>query len=103
MAKYFKTGLPPGPKAKSGGTPVTRNEKRGKGMQFVLYMRKGTKDVIRKAADASNQRMSGYIKWKVLEAIAKERECSVKDLIPKSEFDELLRTRGRSVGNWEAV
>jgi|SRR5579872_453628 len=91
---YIKTGLP-GPKAKSGGTLMTRNAKRGKSMQIMVYVRAKTKEVIVRAANASGQRVSNYMKQKVLEAIAKEQGRSVEDIIPKSEFEELQRSRGR--------
>jgi hypothetical protein len=78
---------------------MTRNAKRVKSMQIMVYVRPKTKEVIVRAANASGQRVSNYMKQKVLEAIAKEKGGGVEDLIPKSEFEELQRSRGRKVEN----
>jgi hypothetical protein len=98
-AYYKKSGKPPGPKARIGGTLMKRNEEVGRSMQIMVYVRTKTKEVIVKAADAAGQRVSNYIKWTVLETVAKEKNCKVEDLIPKSEFEELQRSRGRRTGN----
>lgn len=95
-AAYVKTGLPPGPKARSRGTKMER----GKATQVMVYPRMKTKDVIVKAANSSGQRMSGFIINAVLEKIARDKNCTIESLIPKNEFEELQRVRGRSTADF---
>lgn len=96
-AAYQKTGLPPGPKARSRGTPMER----GQSLQFMVYLRPKQKDVIRKAADAAGQRMSNFIKQTVLKAIADEQGVPLQDILPKHEYEEMQRTRGRSTADFD--
>ena len=95
-AAYIKTGLPPGPKARSRGTKMER----GKATQIMIYPRMKTKDVFVKESNAAGQRMSNWIIQAGLEKAAARQGCSVEDLIPKNEFEELQRVRGRSVSGF---
>jgi hypothetical protein len=94
--KYIPTGKPPGPKPRSQGTPMER----GKALQVMVYIRPKTKDVIAKYANTTGKRMSNLLATALLKEIAQERKCSVEDLIPQNELEELQRVRGRSVGDF---
>jgi hypothetical protein len=91
--KYIPTGRPSGPKPRSQGTPMER----GKALQVMVYIRPKTKDVIAKYANANGKRMSNLLATALLKEIAQEKKCSVEELIPKNELEELQRVRGRSV------
>jgi len=94
--KYIPTGKPPGPKPRSRGTKMAR----GKATQVMIYPRMKTKDVFVKEANAAGQRMSNWLIQAGLEKAAARRGCTVQELIPKNEFDELQRVRGRSVDDF---
>jgi hypothetical protein len=83
-------------KARSQGTKMER----GQATQVMIYPRLKTKDVFVKKATAAGQRMSGFIILNALKNIAREEGCNVDDLIPKNEFEELQRVRGRSVDDF---
>jgi hypothetical protein len=75
---------------------------RGKATQVMIYPMPGIKDVIAKAAYSSGRRMSNFIIMSALEKIAEEKKCRVDELIPKSEYEELQRKRGRSIKNYRS-
>jgi hypothetical protein len=73
---------------------------RGKATQVMIYPRMKTKDVFVKEANAAGQRMSNWLIQAGLEKAAARRGCTVEDIIPKNEYEELQRVRGRSVNDF---
>jgi hypothetical protein len=76
---------------------------RGKATQVMVYPRMKTKDVIVKFANSKGQRMSNFFITAALEKIARETNVAVEDMIPKNEFEELQRARGRSAIDYNSA